>query len=93
MSKNHIERTKSKVIIIISYISYNGLIVYMTYQASVKYSDVKELEIADGLKELLIDYGFTRRRILKLQLSDLASILGIDDYIAKIICNAAKRKR
>ena len=93
MSKNHIERTKSKVIIIISYISYNVLIVFMTYQASVKYSDVKELEIADGLKELLIDYGFTRRRILKLQSSDLASILGIDDYIAKIICNAAKRKR
>ena len=93
MSKNHIERTKPKVIIIISYISYNVLIVFMTYQASVKYSDVKELEIADGLKELLIDYGFTRRRILKLQSSDLASILGIDDYIAKIICNAAKRKR
>ena len=93
MSKNHIERTKSKVIIIISYISYNVLIVFMTYQASVKYSDVKELEIADGLKELLIDYGFTRRRILKLQSSDLASMLGIDDYIAKIICNAAKRKR
>ena len=23
----------------------------MTYQSSVKYSDVKELEIADGLKE------------------------------------------
>ena len=93
MSKNHIERTKSKVIIIISYITNNVLIVFMTYQASVKYSDVKELEIADGLKELLIDYGFTRRRILKLQSSDLASILGIDDYIAKIICNAAKRKR
>ena len=30
----------------------------MTYQSIVKYSDVKELEIADGLKELLIDYGF-----------------------------------
>ena len=64
----------------------------MTYQTSVKYSDVKELEIADGLKELLIDCGFTRRRILKLQSADLASILGIDDYVAKIICNAAKRK-
>jgi hypothetical protein len=64
----------------------------MTYQSSVRYSDVKELEIAGGLKELLIDYGFTRRRILKLQSADLASILGIDDYVAKIICNAAKRK-
>ena len=66
---------------------------FMTYQSSVKYSDILELEIADGLKELLMDYGFTRRRILKIQSSDLASMLGIDDYIAKIICNAAKRER
>ena len=65
---------------------------FMTYQSSVKYSDILELEIADGLKELLMDYGFTRRRRLKIQSSDLASMLGIDDYIAKIICNAAKRK-
>lgn len=65
----------------------------MTYQSSVQYSDVKELKLADGLKELLMDYGFTSRRILKMPSSDLASILGIDDYIAKIICNAAKRKR
>ena len=64
----------------------------MTYQSIVKYSDVKELEIADGLKELLIDYGFTRRRILKLQSADLASILGVDEYVAKNICNAAKPK-
>jgi hypothetical protein len=65
---------------------------FMTYQSSVKYSDVLELEIANGLKELLMDYGFTRRRILKIQSSDLASILGIEDYVAKIICNAAKHK-
>ena len=65
---------------------------FTTYQSSVKFSDVLDLEIADGLKELLIDYGFTRRRILKIQSSDLASMLGIDDYIGKIISNAAKRK-
>ena len=65
---------------------------FMTYQSSVKYNDILELEIVDGLRELLMDYGFTRRRILKIQSSDLASMLGIDDYIAKIICNAAKRK-
>ena len=64
----------------------------MTFQSSIKYSDVLELEIADGLKELLMDYGFTCRRILKIQSSDLASILGIEDYVAKIICNAAKHK-
>ena len=65
----------------------------MTFQSSIKYSDILELEIADGLKELLMDYGFTRSRILKIHPSDLASILGIEDYVAKIICNAAKRKR
>jgi hypothetical protein len=62
----------------------------MTHQFSSQYSDILELPIADGLKELLTDYGFTRRRILSLQSCDLASILGIDDYIAKIIYNAAK---
>ena len=65
----------------------------MTYQTSVRFSDVLELEIADGLKELLMGYGFTRSRILNIQSTDLASILGIEDYVAKIICNAAKRKR
>ena len=64
----------------------------MTYQSNVRYSDVVELEIADGLKELLMDYGLTRRRILNIQSTDLASILGIEDYVAKIICNAASRK-
>ena len=48
---------------------------FMTYQSSVKYIDILELEIADGLKELLMDYGLTRRRILKIQSSDLASII------------------
>jgi hypothetical protein len=64
----------------------------MTYQFSSQYSDILELPIADGLKELLIDYGFTRQRILRIQSIDSASILGIEDYIAKIIHNAAKRK-
>ena len=64
----------------------------MTHQFSSQYSDILELPIADGLKELLIDYGFTRQRILRIQSTDLASILEIEDYVAKIIHNAAKRK-
>jgi hypothetical protein len=64
----------------------------MTYQFVSQDSNIRELPIADGLKELLIDYGFTRQRILRIQSTDLASILGIDDYVAKIIYNAAKRK-
>jgi hypothetical protein len=64
----------------------------MTYQFSSQYSEILELPIADGLKELLIDYGFTPQRILRIQSTDLGSILGIEDYVAKIIYNSAKRK-
>jgi hypothetical protein len=64
----------------------------MTYQFSSQYSNILELPVADGLKELLIDYGFTRQRIVRIQSTDLASILEIDDYVAKIIYNAAKGK-
>ena len=51
-----------------------------------------ELEIADGLKELLIDYGFTCEKILRIPSSQLASILGVEDYIGKIIYHAAKSR-
>lgn len=64
----------------------------MTYQSTKQYSDILELGIADGLKELLIDHGFTRQKILRLQAAQLASILGIEVYVGKIIYNAAKRK-
>lgn len=48
--------------------------------------------IADGLKELLIEYGFTVEWLRRLSTSDLASILRIDEYVAKIIRNAAKEQ-
>jgi hypothetical protein len=55
-------------------------------------NDIKELVIADGLKELLIEYGFTVERLRRLSTSDLACILRIDGYVAKIILNAAKEQ-
>ena len=64
----------------------------MAYQSTEQYSDILELRIADRLKELLIDSGFTRQRILRIQPIQLACILGIEDYVTKIIYNAAKRK-
>ena len=64
----------------------------MTFQSTTQYSDILELGIADGLKDLLIERGFTRQKILRIQSGQLASILGIEDYVAKIIYNAAKRK-
>jgi hypothetical protein len=57
------------------------------------YSDnanVNSLDIADGLKELLIKYDFTLEELLNTSISDLAEYLGIDLYVANIICNAAK---
>jgi hypothetical protein len=62
----------------------------MTSQPAELFSDIMELGIADGLKELLIEYGFTCQKILRIQSSQLASILGVEDYIGKIIYNAAK---
>ena len=64
----------------------------MTVQPSEMYSDIMDLEIADGLKDLLIDYLFTYEKILRIQSSQLASILGVEDYIGKIIYNAAKNR-
>ena len=52
---------------------------------------INSLEIADGLKELLIKYGFTLEELLTMPTSDLAEFLGIDLYIAKIICTAARK--
>jgi hypothetical protein len=61
--------------------------VALTYER--KFDDIKDMSIADGLKAILIKYGFTSERMIRLSPSDLASILGIDEYVAKIIHNAA----
>jgi hypothetical protein len=50
--------------------------------------DVNSLEIADGLKELLIEHGFTLEGLSHIPPSQLAELLGIDKYIAQIIESA-----
>jgi hypothetical protein len=55
------------------------------------YLDIHTLEIADGLKDALIQSDFTIESILKRGPSEIASIMGIDPYIAEIIFNAAKK--
>jgi hypothetical protein len=52
---------------------------------------VSQLEIADGLKELLISKNITITMLLDTPVSELAKILGIDNYIAKLIHDAAKK--
>jgi hypothetical protein len=48
------------------------------------------LEIATGLKDALVNEGFTIESILKVGPAEVASVLGIDLYVANIIFNAAK---
>jgi hypothetical protein len=52
---------------------------------------INSLDIADGLKELLIKYGFTLELLSTMSYSELAEILGINVYVAKIICNTARK--
>ena len=55
------------------------------------YLNIHALEIADGLKDALIHADFTIESILEYGPGEIASIIGIDPYVAKIIFNAAKK--
>jgi hypothetical protein len=52
---------------------------------------INSLDIADGLKELLIKYRFTLKELLSIPASELSEFLGVDLYVAKIICGAARK--
>ena len=52
---------------------------------------INKLDVADGLKELLINKGLTFKLLLNTSASDLAKVLGIDEYIAKIVSDAIKK--
>lgn len=54
---------------------------------------VDQLDVADGLKELLLAYGFKLELLGSMSSNHLAEILGIDKYIARIIINSAKMVR
>jgi hypothetical protein len=65
------------------YNNHNNTYIYPDYVI------INCLDIADGLKELLIKYGFTLDELSSMSSSELAEFLGIDQYIAKIIGSAA----
>ena len=55
-------------------------------------SDIRLLELADGIKETLINAGFsTIKSILECSASDISNKIGVDQYIAQIILEEAKR--
>jgi hypothetical protein len=55
------------------------------------YLNIHALEIADGLKDALIRADFTIESIFEYGPGEIASIIGIDPYVAGIIFNAAKK--
>jgi hypothetical protein len=50
---------------------------------------INHLDIAEGLKNMLISQGFNLESLLMMRPPDLAEMLGIDEYVAKIIIGAA----
>jgi hypothetical protein len=51
---------------------------------------VQELDIADGLKQLLIDADFTFESVIGLGYRDVSEILHIDPYVGKLIVESAQ---
>src|SRR5919202_1964604 len=49
---------------------------------------INHLDIAEGLKDALVRYGFNLESLLIMQPNNLAEILGIDEYVAKLIISA-----
>ena len=52
---------------------------------------INQLDIADGLKELLISKSFNLKLLLNTPVSGLAKMLGIDNYVASIIHGTARK--
>lgn len=49
---------------------------------------IHELDIADGLKQLLIDAGFTLELIIGLDYQQVVDILHTDPYVGRLIVEA-----
>ena len=55
-------------------------------------SDIQLLELADGIKDALVNTGFlTIKSILSSATSDISRRVGVDLYVAQIIFQEAKR--
>ena len=60
------------------------------YVSSTVNDRVLELDIAEGLKQLLRDAGFTVESVIKLGYQELSEMLNIDPYVGKLIIEAAQ---
>ena len=64
---------------------------FLSSRYEVRANDITDMPISDGLKEALVNCGFTRQQILTYTTDELASILEIDQYVASLILEAAKK--
>ena len=55
-------------------------------------AEICHLDVADGLKQLLYEKRYDLNSLLQSDIGSVAQELGIEEYVAKIIINAAKRK-
>ena len=55
-------------------------------------SDINQIEIADGLKHSLMKHGFDLGTLLNTTSERIAEILGIELYVAKLICIAVTKE-
>lgn len=54
--------------------------------------ELSELDIADGLKELLYEKKYNLNSLLQSDADSVSDVLGIEKYVAKLIIDAAKRR-
>ena len=52
---------------------------------------IQMLEVAIGIKDSLVSAGFTLDSLVNATPADIAAVLGIEMYVAKLILDAAKR--
>jgi hypothetical protein len=56
-------------------------------------SSLNDLDLAQGLIQLLVENNFTLKSLLNTSTSELSKTLGIDEEVATLICKAAKSKK
>ena len=70
--------------------SFNSILDLLSQQRSLtdNIHIFDQLDLAEGLKELLLAYSFTLELLQTTSSNDLAQILGIDEYVARIIIHS-----
>jgi len=62
------------------------------YEVRTQTNGIADMSISDGLKEALVKCGFIDRlQLLSYTTDELASMLKIDQYVARLILEAAKQ--